>query len=127
VTDLLQGTRPMATVDHPLRPAAHRKPDPMLDFRSAWLAVIVAFNNVWPVIAAGAVATVVVVPGALILMGAYIQEHGVIAAMQVGAVAVEAIVITPLGWWVAAFLCDRIDAKASKNSSSSSARRRKVA
>lgn len=107
---------PVAPVSYP----AHRKPEPV---RTAWLAVNVAFNQVWPLIAAGAVAIVVLVPSAWLLMAAYIQEHGVIAAMQAGAVAVETIVIAPLGWWIAEWLCRRIDAKADRRHRAGLARR----
>lgn len=120
MTNVLHDTRLV-----PVAAPRHRKPESMLDLRAAWLAVIEAFNAVWPFVVTVSTAGPVCFVVGQLLVAASIAEYGPVASIRVGAVIVEAIVIAPLGCWVAAFLCDRIDAKASKTSSAT--RGRKVA
>lgn len=117
MTDLLQHTRPMATVDHPLHRAAHRKPDPV---PSGPIARFVD-NHVLPHIR-GTVYGLGLAVLALAAEAVYLDVFGPRAAI---AFALEIVAVWSTGVVVGTQLCKRIDAAAPP--SSSSARHRKVA
>lgn len=59
----------------------------------------------------GPAVTIVSCLGGITSFAAYMDVHGALAGMRIAAVGAIAVVVIPLGWWIGAVLCDRIERK----------------